>query len=207
MSWDNLLKTEPEPRQLDESLGELQRRELIRQREAERVLSDREYIFKHAITQEVTYQSVSLTRRKALHRTIAESIEALFPDRLGELAATLAYHYERAEIRLKAINYLTKAAERAQASYANEEAIRFFRASLKQAGLMESDPTGAGVGTEEVAKLEEKLGDTLLKDLPNPAFLDRDDDVDDPGSVRCHGGIFRVQATVIHFPQQLLCCR
>jgi class 3 adenylate cyclase/tetratricopeptide (TPR) repeat protein len=159
---DNLLKTEPEPRQLDESLGELQRRALIRQREAERALSDREYIFKHAITQEVTYQSVSLTRRKALHRTIAESIEALFPDRLDELAASLAYHYERAEIRRKAINYLTKAAERAQASYANEEAIRFFRASLKQAGLMKSDPTGAGFGTGEVAKLEERLGDTLL---------------------------------------------
>ena len=159
---ENLLKTQAEPLQLNESLGELQRRELIRQREAERLLSDREYIFKHAITQEVTYQSVSLTRRKALHRTIAESIEALFSDRIEELAATLAYHYERAEVRHKAILYLTKAADRAQTSYANEEAIRFYRAALKQTDLLRSDHASTGFGAVEVVKLQEKLGDTLL---------------------------------------------
>jgi predicted ATPase/class 3 adenylate cyclase len=159
---DNLLKTQAEGLQLDKSLGELQRRELIRQREAERLLSDHEYIFKHAITQEVTYQSVSLSRRKALHRTIAESIEALFSERLDELAATLAYHYERAEVRRKAILYLAKAADRAQASYANEEAIRFYRAALKQADLLKSDRTGAGFETGELLKLQEKLGDVLL---------------------------------------------
>jgi predicted ATPase len=147
---------------LDQSLGELQRRELIRRRETERVLSDYEYIFKHAITQEVTYQSVSLARRKALHRTIAESIEALFPARLEELAATLAYHFERAEVRSKAVVYLTKAADRAQASYANDEAVRFYRAALKQVELSKTDPTAAGAAFEDATRLHEKLGDTLL---------------------------------------------
>ena len=64
-------------------LAELQRRELVRRR------SDLELIFKHAITQDVTYHSLLVARREQLHRVTAEAIEALFPDRLDELSGTL----------------------------------------------------------------------------------------------------------------------
>ena len=71
-------------------LAELQRRELVRRR------SDLELIFKHAITQDVTYHSLLVARREQLHRVTAEAIEALFPDRLDELSGTLAHHYGQA---------------------------------------------------------------------------------------------------------------
>lgn len=111
---------------LEAALSELQQRELIRWR------GDLEYIFKHAITRDVTYNSLLIARRKELHRATAETIEMLFPDQLDELAPTLAFHCEAAELREKAADYFTRAGDRAQQTYANLEAIAFYRAAIKQ---------------------------------------------------------------------------
>ncbi len=111
---------------LESALSELQQRELIRWR------GDLEYIFKHAITRDVTYNSLLIARRKELHRATAETIEMLFPEQFDELAPTLAYHYEAAESREKAAEYFTRAGDRAQQTYANLEAIAFYRAAIRQ---------------------------------------------------------------------------
>lgn len=111
---------------LDAALSELQERELIRWR------GELEYIFKHAITRDVTYNSLLMARRRELHRATAETIEMLFPDQLNELSPTLAYHYEAAETHEKAADYFTQAGERAQQTYANFEAIAFYRAAIQQ---------------------------------------------------------------------------
>ena len=78
---------------LEASLGELQRREFIQSREQQASetagLEEGEYIFKHAITHDVAYDSMLFARRKELHQLAAEAIEALFPGRLEELSATL----------------------------------------------------------------------------------------------------------------------
>lgn len=111
---------------LESALSELQQREMIRWR------GDLEYIFKHAITRDVTYNSLLIARRKELHRATAETIEMLFPDQLDELAPTLAFHCEAAELREKAAEYFTRAGDRAQETYANLEAIAFYRAAIRQ---------------------------------------------------------------------------
>jgi class 3 adenylate cyclase/tetratricopeptide (TPR) repeat protein len=157
---DHLAPREGESARLESSLGELEERELIRRRQSERFVSDREYIFKHVMTQEVTYQGVSLARRRALHRMTAEAIEALFPDRLGELSATLAYHYEKAEESERAIHYLTKAAAVARRSYANDKAIKFTRAALRQAERLRSKQENRWA--ELAPGMHESLGETLL---------------------------------------------
>src|SRR5262249_29289034 len=82
--------------QLNNSLAELQRRDFIQLR---KLSEEREYIFKHAITHDVAYNSLLIARRKQLHGRVGEAIEALFPDRLEELSPTLGYHFERAEAR------------------------------------------------------------------------------------------------------------
>ncbi len=110
--------------QLDASLNQLQQREFIRLR------AELEYIFKHAVTHDVAYNSLLLARRKELHRVTAESIEALFSSNSDDLAATLAYHYQQAEEQEKALHYLTLAADQAKATYANAEAIAFYEAAL-----------------------------------------------------------------------------
>jgi len=66
-----------------------------------------------------------IARRRQLHGRVGEAMEALFPDRLDELSPTLAYHFERAEAREKAIRYLRRAADCAQATFANTEALGF----------------------------------------------------------------------------------
>ena len=73
-------------------LGDLQLAEFIYEQPA---IGDIEYIFKHALTQEVAYNSVLIERRKLLHERAAQAIEALFADRLEDHLAELAHHYDR----------------------------------------------------------------------------------------------------------------
>lgn len=90
------------------------------------------YIFKHAATHEVAYSTLLIEHRKRLHRVTAEAVETLFPYNLDELAPTLAYHYKNADMPGKALPHLLNAAERAKISYANTEAISFYRSALEQ---------------------------------------------------------------------------
>ena len=73
-----------------------------------------EYTFKHALTQEVAYNSVLIERRKHLHELIAKAIEELFAGRLDDHLAELAHHYSHSANASKAIEYLNRAGEQAQ---------------------------------------------------------------------------------------------
>ena len=53
--------------------------------------------FKHILTQEVAYRSLSQARQRALHERTAEAIEALVSERLAEHYSELAYHYSRSD--------------------------------------------------------------------------------------------------------------
>jgi tetratricopeptide (TPR) repeat protein len=88
------------------------------------------YIFRHALVQEAVYESLLRTDRRNLHAAVGEALELLYPDRLDELAATLALHFERAEEREKAVQYLVRAGEAAARVYAVDEAIELFRHAL-----------------------------------------------------------------------------
>jgi len=85
-----------------------------------------EYIFKHALTQEVAYNSLLLKRRKEIHQRIGEAIEELYPDRLEDFYETLAYHYKQGESFDKAIDYLIKSGEKSHDRYALEESHHYF---------------------------------------------------------------------------------
>ena len=60
------------------------------------------YIFRHALTQEVAYNSLLLKRRKEIHEKIGRAIEQIYPDRLEEFYEMLALHYGQSENRGKA---------------------------------------------------------------------------------------------------------
>src|SRR5215510_11878543 len=104
---------------LERFLQDLQGLEFIYERS---VYPERAYMFKHALTHDVAYNSLLLQRRKALHRLIAMAIEDLYAERLPESYEMLAYHYERGEVWEKALEYLVKAGHKAQQAYANQEA-------------------------------------------------------------------------------------
>ena len=84
------------------------------------------YVFKHALTQDVAYDSLLLKRRKEIHGKIGEVIEALYPDRLEEYHELLAYHYERSANADKALQYLDLANQKAAKLNAMEEAKTYF---------------------------------------------------------------------------------
>ena len=112
---------------LDRQLGALLRMDLIR--EAARV-PEVEYVFRHALTQEATYNTILLRRRREFHRRVGEAIEALFPDRLEELASALGYHFAVAQ-DARALTYYTQAGDVAYRLYANREAVSHYTEALK----------------------------------------------------------------------------
>lgn len=103
--------------------GELKALELIYEHAYFPELS---YMFKHALTHEVAYSTLLFTRRKELHKMVANVIEELYVDRLPEQYEMLARHYCEAEDWDKALEYLEKAGDKAIANYANQEALEFF---------------------------------------------------------------------------------
>ena len=149
---------------LTKTLRELERREFIRSNQSEGLetggLLEGEFIFKHAVTHQVAYDSLLVSSRKQLHRSIGCALEELFSQRLDELAPALAHHFERAEVMDRAALYLTRAGERARATFANEEAISYFRAAAgAHARLLQT--TTAVSERRAAARVHESLADLL----------------------------------------------
>jgi class 3 adenylate cyclase/tetratricopeptide (TPR) repeat protein len=108
---------------LDSMLTDLQRRGLIREKSS---LPQRVYMFKHSLTQETVYASMLLKKRRELHKTVAESLEAHEPDRVNALAR----HFFEAREYAKALPYLVEAGSRAAKAYSTQEAIELFTQAL-----------------------------------------------------------------------------
>lgn len=66
--------------------------------------------FRHPLIQEVAYRSLLNERRRDLHASVADAIEALFKERLDERASLLAYHLEQSGQTLKAAQQNMRAA-------------------------------------------------------------------------------------------------
>jgi class 3 adenylate cyclase/tetratricopeptide (TPR) repeat protein len=96
-----------------------------------RLFPELEYIFKHALVQEVAYNSLLLARRKEIHGKIGKAIEELYPDRLPEFYEMLAYHYSKSTDLSKGVEYGQKAAGRAASLHAYAEAARLLEEALK----------------------------------------------------------------------------
>ena len=89
------------------------------------------HIFRHALTQEVVYNSLLLKRRKDIHETIGKAIESLYSERLDEFYEILAYHYSESDNREKAYLYLKLSGSKAIRNYSNWEAFRFYKEAIK----------------------------------------------------------------------------
>lgn len=89
-----------------------------------------DYTFKHALTQEVAYDSILGDRRKAIHERAAEGIETIFSTQIEDHVDELATHYSHGGNVPKAIDFLGRAAARARARSAYEEAVRHLDAAI-----------------------------------------------------------------------------
>jgi tetratricopeptide (TPR) repeat protein len=140
-------------------LNTLESAGLIRLAEAQ---PDLEYLFRHALVQDAAYSSLLKQDRKQLHLTVGEALENLYPDQCDELAATLAYHFEKAEVRDRAVRYLTLAGDRARDGYANTEAMDFYMLAISQVEQILNQTTPPPEAwSERLARLFENLADVL----------------------------------------------
>jgi len=89
------------------------------------------YLFKHAVTHEVTYQGLLYAQRQRLHQAVGLSLETLYPDDIERLA----YHFGRSgnDERERARRYLNAAAHKAAREYANQAALDHFEQALSLA--------------------------------------------------------------------------
>lgn len=108
---------------LDTSLGNLQRRELVREKSRAPTLL---YLFKHALTQETAYASLLLSKRRTLHKKIAACLETLEPDRVIEIGR----HYLEGQDPVSALPYLIQAGERAVLAFSIPEATQYFTQAM-----------------------------------------------------------------------------
>jgi predicted ATPase len=113
--------------ELEAMLSRLQVGEFIYEQPA---FPEAEYIFKHALTQEVAYGSLLIERRKQIHESAGQALESMYAEQLEDHLSELAHHYSRSANTSKAIEYLRRASERAIERSANAEAIAQLTAAL-----------------------------------------------------------------------------
>jgi class 3 adenylate cyclase/predicted ATPase len=99
-----------------------------------------EYTFKHALTQEVAYNSLLLERRKLLHERAGAALESLYAIQLDDHLSELAHHYERSDNTQKAIEYLQRAGEQAMRRSAHGEAISSLMAATNLVQKLPDSP-------------------------------------------------------------------
>ena len=133
--------TQPED-ELHRLLARLQAGEFVYEQAA---FPEVEYIFKHALTQEVAYNSLLIERRKTLHERTAQAIEEVYRSRLDDHYSELAHHYTRSGNTEKAIEYLQLAGQQAVQRSAYTEAINHLTTALE---LLKDLPDGLRIQRE-----------------------------------------------------------
>ena len=114
-----------------------------------------EHIFKHALTQTVTYEALLTSRRQALHAATGAALERLYTERTDEVVERLAHHFGRSREDAKAVDYALLAAEKAQRRWANTEALVHFETARQRLRRMPLIPENALRQIDAVVKQAE----------------------------------------------------
>lgn len=89
-----------------------------------------DYVFHHVMTREVAYNSLLQRNKRLLHGRVAAAMERLYGPHSEPHYPILAHHYLKAEEWDKALDYLSRAADRSRRLYANREAIELYHQAI-----------------------------------------------------------------------------
>ena len=112
---------------LGNTLESLRRLDLIKLEMGE---GGKKYFFKHILTQEVAYSTLSFAKKREIHRKTGEFIEKKLKNRKEEFLGLLSHHFYQGRDYDKALLYSVEAGEKAKKVYANQEAIEFFTRAI-----------------------------------------------------------------------------
>lgn len=135
--WSNILErlrhpeaAQPDPADITHArLRALTNKELIAYHD-EAAGGTPEYLFRHAILHDVTYESVLRRFRKVYHAQVAESLIAISGERVEEYAGRIGEHFEQAGELARAAEWYWRAGQSARETYAPEAAVAYFRRAL-----------------------------------------------------------------------------
>jgi class 3 adenylate cyclase/tetratricopeptide (TPR) repeat protein len=106
---------------VEHTLGTLARLDIVRSEGAVRA-------FKHAVTRDVAYETLALAAREHLHQAVASYVERTSDLERPDVLELLAHHYGRTLDEGKQRIYFRRAGDAARGAFANEAAIRHYRA-------------------------------------------------------------------------------
>ncbi|MDB4443906.1 AAA family ATPase, partial [bacterium] len=89
-----------------------------------------EYIFKHAVTQEVAYNSLLSQKRKDIHEKIGAAIEEVHSEKLEEFFEMLAHHYSKSNNFEKAYHFLKLSGDKVMRNHSATEAFCYYKDAI-----------------------------------------------------------------------------
>ena len=116
------------------------------------------YIFKHALVQDIAYQSLVRSTRQQYHQRIAQILETQFPETARTQPEWLAHHFTEAGLHEQAVGYWRQAGEQAVQRSSHLEAIGHLSQGLDVIQRLPETPERL---QQELA-LQSALGPALL---------------------------------------------
>jgi class 3 adenylate cyclase/tetratricopeptide (TPR) repeat protein len=171
--WQDVLQAVADLVDVQASLDDLERRDLIRRDPTSRLEGDVEYRFKHALIRDVAYGTLPRATRRERHAAIARFIESR-TDGAETVAWILAHHWREAGEAEKAVPHLLAAAEIAQNAWATDAAVNLYSAAIDS---VSGDASRARIRLHRAMALVtlqeyERALDDLLEVLPALAGAD-----------------------------------
>jgi class 3 adenylate cyclase/predicted ATPase len=140
---------------LQHGLRQLVEAELVYQRG---VPPQATYTFKHALVQDVAYQSLLRSTRQQYHQCIAQVLAERFPETVETQPELLAHHYTEAGLSALAVGYWQRAGQRASERSAYVEAVSHLCKGVAVLQVLPDTP----------ARLQQELA---LQTTLGPAFI------------------------------------
>ena len=140
---------------LERSLNSLSEAELLHVRG---LVPEAFYQFKHALVRDAAYEALLKSRRKELHRLVAQTVEDKFPALKEARPELLARHWTEAGENERAIGEWSRAGSAAEARHAFAEALRNYQQAL---ALLSSMPESSVRNDREV-ELSQSVARVLM---------------------------------------------
>ncbi len=140
---------------LQRELGKLVDAELLYQRG---LPPHATYIFKHALVNDIAYESLLRSTRQGYHGRIAEVLAQRFPETVESQPELLAYHFVGAGLSEEAVRYWQRAGEKAIQRSAYVEAIAHLQEGLALLKVLPDTPER----TKQEVVLLTTLGSALM---------------------------------------------
>jgi len=136
-----------------------------------RVLPEATFRFKHALTQQVAYESLLLHQRKVLHQEVGEAMEALYAARIEEHLERLAHHFSVAEDWPRAVRYGGEAAERASRLSEFAEALGMLERTREWLARLPDNPERRSTLVDLLLR-QERVCETLGRHAQQQQLID-----------------------------------